>query len=146
MAINRQELSEVLNYPGDVPVSDVVCTSRQRVSSNKPDPLPYNPEAALKLLMECGWEDSDGNKILDKDGTDFRFTLTVNNFETGSNNLIETYIQENFRQIGVSMEIETLERSVSIQRLENGDFEATRLKFHNTGEGDPGRMLSVVGE
>jgi ABC-type oligopeptide transport system substrate-binding subunit len=58
----------------------------------------------------------------------------VNNFETGSNNLFETYIQENFRQIGVSMEIEVLERSVSIQRLENGDFEATRLMFHNTGK------------
>jgi ABC-type transport system substrate-binding protein len=56
MAINRQELSEVLNYPDNVPISDVICTSRQRNSLGKPDPLPYNPEAALKLLKECGWD------------------------------------------------------------------------------------------
>jgi len=145
MAINRQELSEVLNYPEGVPVSDVICTSRQRVSSDKPDPLPFNPEAALKLLQECGWEDTNGDHILNKDGTDFRFTLTVNTMETGSNNLMETYVQENFRQIGVSMGIETMERSVSMQRLSNGDFEATRLRFFNH-ESNQMEMQHVFGE
>jgi len=132
MAINRQELAEVLNYPEEVPVYDVISTRRLRNSPDLPDPLPYDPEAALNLLQECGWVDSDGDHILDKEGTDFRFTLTTNTRESGSNNLIETYIQENFRQIGVAMDIETLDRSVSMQRTKSGDFEASRLRFSNS--------------
>lgn len=40
-------------------------------------PLPYNPEAAKKLLDESGWIDHDGDGIRDKDGVAFKFNFLI---------------------------------------------------------------------
>lgn len=47
--------------------------------NNQLKPIPYDQEKALKLIMEAGWTDSDGNRVLDKmiDGkkTEFEFSI-----------------------------------------------------------------------
>ncbi len=39
------------------------------------EPYGYDPEKALSLLEEAGWTDTDGDGLLDKDGTAFAFTI-----------------------------------------------------------------------
>mgnify|MGYP000103040995 CR=1 FL=1 len=39
------------------------------------EPYGYDPDTAYALLAEAGWEDSDGDGVLDKDGEPFSFVL-----------------------------------------------------------------------
>ena len=127
LAIDRVELSKVLNYPDNIPITDVMSTRNQRNNLDLPEPLPYDPDKAIQLLNESGWKDTNNDGILDKDGVDFRFTLTVD----ASNKLMVVYIQDNLRQIGVMMDIETMEKNIIWQRLKKNDFEALITRFPN---------------
>ena len=127
MAIDRVELLKVLNYPDDIPITDVLFTQKQLVNFDFPTPLTYNQVKAIELLKECGWTDTNTNGVLDRNGIDFRFILTVNE----SNKLMAIYIQNSFKEIGVIMDIETMENSIMWQRFKKGDFEALIKRFLN---------------
>jgi peptide/nickel transport system substrate-binding protein len=87
----------------------------------------YNPGKARQLLKEAGWEDTDGDGILDKDGRPFKFTVFTN---TG-NKLREntaTIIQWRLSKIGIKVEIRKLEWSTFInQFIDKKRFEAVIL-------------------
>ena len=128
LATNRVELSKVLFYPDDIPITDVISTRQQRNTNDLPTGLPYDPKKALELLKECGWADTNNDGILDRDGVDFEFELTVND----QFKLMATYIQDNFRKIGITMEIVAIERSVIKQRFKSGaNFESILTLMHN---------------
>ena len=80
-------------------------------------PLPYNPEAAIKILNSKGWKkNSDG--WLEKDGKIFEF-----NFITNSGNLIRknilTIVQESWRKIGVKSNTQLFEWAVFLKDFVN---------------------------
>jgi len=87
----------------------------------------YNPEKAIELLKEAGWQDRDGDGILDKDGRSFSFTILTN----AGNNLRKntaTIIQSRLEKIGVRVEIRTLEWSTFVnQFIDKKRFEAVLL-------------------
>jgi len=87
----------------------------------------YNPEKAKELLKEAGWQDADGDGILDRDGKPFRFTILTN----VGNNLRKntaTIIQSRLEKIGVKVAIRTVEWSTFInQFIDKRRFEAVLL-------------------
>jgi peptide/nickel transport system substrate-binding protein len=87
----------------------------------------YDPEKAKELLKEAGWQDRDGDGILDKDGKPFKFTILTN----AGNNLRKntaTIIQSRLEKIGVKVEIRTLEWSTFVnQFIDKKRFEAVLL-------------------
>jgi peptide/nickel transport system substrate-binding protein len=87
----------------------------------------YNPEKAKELLKEAGWQDSDGDGILDKDGKPFRFTILTN----VGNNLRKntaTIIQSRLEKIGIKVNIRTVEWSTFVnQFIDKKRFEAVLL-------------------
>ena len=70
--------------------------------------------------------DNDG--ILDKDGMDFSFVITI----PEHNKLMAVYIQNNLKNIGIHMEIETIESNIIRQKLNKNEFEAILQRFPNT--------------
>jgi peptide/nickel transport system substrate-binding protein len=68
LAINRRELTQVLNLPEDTPIYDVGITSRHFKRGEIPEPLPYDPEQAKRLLDEAGWGETTMGGIREKDG------------------------------------------------------------------------------
>ena len=140
LAIDRIELSEVLNYPDNVPITDVLYPNMQRETRNLPSPLPYDPDKAIQLLKECGWEDTNGDGILDKNGVDFKFTLIVE-----KKRLMSTYIQSNYRKIGIVMDIVNKERNIFKHQLSKNDFEAILSRFPNMNE-ELVRMRTFLGK
>jgi peptide/nickel transport system substrate-binding protein len=121
MSIDRRELHRVLNYPADLAIFDVPANARHHAEGMVPDPLPFDPEGASRLLASAGWVDTDGDAILDKNGEDFRFTLLAYE-ETAAQ---AVYIQDQFRRVGVRMEISTHERNVVRDRVRAHDFDAS---------------------
>lgn len=87
----------------------------------------YNPEKAKELLKEAGWQDRDGDGILDKNGKPFSFTILTN----AGNNLRKntaTIIQSRLEKIGVKAEIRTVEWSTFVnQFIDKKRFEAVLL-------------------
>jgi peptide/nickel transport system substrate-binding protein len=106
MAINRRELIKSLNFPADLPIFDVLGSFRQLRKGEVPDPLPYDPKLARRLLENAGWQDEDGNGILERDGQEFRFNVLVRAYDVGVKMHSAVYIQEQLRRIGIRMEIQ----------------------------------------
>ncbi len=133
LAINRRELAQVLNLPEDVPIFDVIFTARQFRRRALPDPLPYDPERAKRLLDEAGWRDQDGDGIRERAGVNAKFTAIV---EAG--NVLEQaaiYVQAQFRRVGIRMDLQSLESPMVKGKLEDwgrgGEFDAAFSRFYN---------------
>ncbi len=99
-------------------------------------PFEFSIEKAKKLLKEAGWKDSDNNGILDKDGKDFQFKI----LQVASHPLqskILPIIKEDMAKAGIIMNIQKIEWSVYIQKLEKKDFEVCILGWGLSIESDP---------
>jgi ABC-type transport system substrate-binding protein len=90
------------------------------------EPLPFDPQGALTLLAEAGWErGSDG--YLQKNGRRMAFTLITNNGNP-IRRAILAIAQDAWKKIGIQVETDLLEWSVFIQRRVNQlDFDALVL-------------------
>jgi peptide/nickel transport system substrate-binding protein len=74
------------------------------------------------LLGEAGWRDRDGDGLRDRDGKAFQFTAVV--WPGWGLENAAVYIQAQLRQVGVQMDIRTLEGSAMSGRFLAGEFEA----------------------
>lgn len=100
------------------------------VYNGKLAPYPYDPQRAKALLAEEGWRDTDNDGLLDKDGRPFRFTILTNQ---GNDQRIKTatIIQQRLRQIGVAVDIRTVEWAAFVNEFINkGNFDATILGWN----------------
>jgi len=90
------------------------------------NPLPYDPEGALKLLESAGWKPNKAGK-LEKNGKPFKFTL-ITNSGNDLRKAILSIVQDAWKQIGIDVHTDLLEWSVFIQeRVNKADFDALIL-------------------
>jgi len=90
------------------------------------EPLPYDPEGALRLLAEAGWKKGPKG-WLQKNGKRLQFTLITNQ----GNNLRKTILsiaQDSWRKIGIDVRTAVVEWTVFIsERVNKFDFDALIL-------------------
>ncbi len=99
-------------------------------------PLSYDPNKALEILAQAGWEDHDGDGILDKDGQAFAFTILTNQ---GNSQRIKTaiIIQERLREIGIQVKVRTVEWAAFLQEfLNKGRFDAIIMGWSTPADPD----------
>ncbi len=121
-AINRQMIIDNLYYGL---AKECIGPFPPLVWAYDPDirPIPFDPEKALEMLKEEGFEDSDGDGYLDKDGKPFEFELLTNQ----GNQIradIQIMVQEQLKKIGVKVIPVTMEWTVMLARHKEGDFDA----------------------
>ena len=119
MAINRRALADVLDYPEGVPIMDAITTRRQEQQGLYPEPLPYDPERARQLLEGEGWRDTDGDGVRERDGEGFRF-ISITDPEREKTAI---YVQDQFRRVGIGMEIQVLDHNIILGRIKSGEFD-----------------------
>lgn len=99
-------------------------------------PAEYNPEKARQMLFEAGWDDTDGDGILDKDGKPFEFTILTNQGNDLRKRAAEI-IQHQLGATGVKVRIRVVEWSVFLTEFINKKrFEAILMGWGLSREPD----------
>jgi peptide/nickel transport system substrate-binding protein len=111
MAINRPDIAAALLGPYGLPAIGPVSPMFRWAFNDSLHPLPYDPRAALKLLEAEGWRDTNGDGVLEKDGRPFSFVLHVPGGSVVWSE-IATVVQQQLREIKISVTIQQTERSV----------------------------------
>ncbi len=141
MAIDRKELAQVLNIPGDTPIVDAVLPYEPG-GFDPGEALPYAPDEARRLLEESGWRDEDGDGIRERGGQEFRFTVVASESRGDWNTVSEAiYVQAKLAGVGVRMEIRPVSGFAMVRTaIESGEADAAVHRFHF------GNLVEVVGE
>lgn len=97
-----------------------------RWSNPKLTPHPYDPNKARTLLKEAGFEDADGDGILERNGKPFAFEIITNQNKEREKSAV--IIQRRLKQVGIDVKIRALEWASFISRFINtGDFDVVIL-------------------
>lgn len=100
------------------------------------DPLPFDPEGAVKLLDEAGWKDTDGDGIRDKNGVKLSFELGFANVVPEYERLGTVY-QEELKRAGIDMQLGPLEWATFSERVHARNFDACMLAWLTPIMADP---------
>jgi len=131
LALDRQVLVRaVLGEYGEVPFGPASMVLWIRHDAGTP--LKQDRAAATKLLAARGWADHDGDGVLDRNGVPLALTL---NYPASSaiRKTMAQLIQEQYRQVGIRVDLAQLELPVWLERRDAGDFD---IDFSSTSQ-DP---------
>ena len=123
MGIDRQSLVDALML-GYARIGTSPIISTVWAHDNTLEPWPYDPKRARQLLARMGWQDSNGDGFLTRNGQPFRFELSTN---TDSRLRVDAavMIQEQLARIGVKVEVKRFEFNTLINMNLEHDFDAT---------------------
>ncbi len=122
-ALNIEEVLETYLYNyGDLssgPISSIFVESFD--SSRKP--IERDIESVKSSLSGLGWQDSDNDGILEKDGNKFKFDLAV---PTGNplRKYAATIFANNLKSVGISANVEFLEMNTFVSGLFGYEYDA----------------------
>lgn len=139
--IDRESIVKKLNFGlGIIATSTFYPFSDQYNTDIKP--YPYDVSQAMQLLKEAGWQDSNGDGILDKDGENFEFTFTM---QSGNpvRESIAVVIKEQLAQVGIKANIQRYEWAVFLDKVKNKDVDATVLAWTQQFESDPFQIWDI---
>ncbi len=123
LALDRERFLEtMLHGLGMV----ATTTWHPELSWTDPDlePIPYDPEEARLMLKEAGWEDTDGDGIVDRDSVPFSFTLMVPASTQKIVDHLSAWLQQSWAEVGVRVVIDRLEWKAFRERRKNSQYQA----------------------
>ena len=124
-AIDKQEMIDGVLLGLGLPVASPYNPGT-RWSNPKLKPYSYDPQKAVDLLKAAGYEDHDGDGILDKDGKPFTFEILTN--QNKEREMSAVLIQRRLKEIGIDVKIRVVEWATFISRfIKTGDFNVVLL-------------------
>jgi peptide/nickel transport system substrate-binding protein len=99
-------------------------------------PWPYDPVKAKALLKEAGFEDRNGDGVLDgPDGKPFSFKLIYPN-KSAVYDKLALYMKDNLARAGINLEPDPTEWTIMMTRIKARDFDAMCLGWGGSVEDD----------
>lgn len=124
-AIDKQELIDGVLLGLGEPVSSPYKPGT-RWTNPKLKPYPYDTAKARALLQAAGYEDHDGDGILDKNGKPLSFEILTN--QNKQREMSAVLIQRRLKEIGIDVSIRVLEWASFVGRyIKTGDFDVVLL-------------------
>jgi peptide/nickel transport system substrate-binding protein len=140
MLIDRDRMAKSLYY-GYATVASGPFSSESKQNAPGVTPWPYDPQRARALLKEAGFQDRDGDGVLDTpEGKPFRFALTYNN-KNPIGAKIGLLVKDGLAQAGVVVDLLPTDWPIMIQKLDNRDFDAITLGWSGGAETDLFQMF-----
>ncbi|MBK7643594.1 MAG: hypothetical protein IPJ19_11215 [Planctomycetes bacterium] len=99
-------------------------------------PLPFDREAAQKLLAEAGWSDHDGDGLVDKDGAPLEIEILSNSGNAVSESMIVA-MQNDWSRLGVRVKPLLLDFNSAKQRVVQREFDGYLTGWALPSESDP---------
>ena len=133
MSVDKENYAEILNKGASVPTKGLY-PDFMAFGADDGDGYAYDLEGAKKELEAGGYEDSDGDGILEKDG--MPLSLRMVTYSTKAE--LSSYCEEmasKLKEIGIDLSVEVYE-SVAEQQ-ESGDFDLMMISFTMVPTGDP---------
>ncbi|MDH7514447.1 MAG: ABC transporter substrate-binding protein [Bacteroidota bacterium] len=135
-AIDRKSILDAkLGKYGELAVGDISPMFRWAINTNL-RPYPYSPEQARSLLRQAGWQDTDGDGVLDRNGVKFEFSLLYN-VGNARRAYAATVIQENLKQVGIVVHLVPLEATVLYEKMNTKDYDAVLAGYNVSLSIDP---------
>jgi len=122
MAIDRETLIDAV-YGGFSRPSIGPVLSTMWAFNRDLKPLPYDPAGAVRLLAESGWEDHDGDGILDRDGQPLAFEVLAPS-ESEVRKDVCLMVERDLARIGVQATPRLMEWGAVQAAVAKGDFDA----------------------
>jgi len=124
-AINKQEIIDGVLLGLGEPVSSPYKPGT-RWSNPNLHPYAYDPQQAIALLKEAGYEDHNGDGILDRDGKPLSFEILTN--QNKQREMSAVLVQRRLKEIGIDAKIRVLEWASFVGRfIKTGDFDVVVL-------------------
>ena len=146
-AFNHKEMLAKLNYGLYEPCNGIF--HRDAWMAPKPAPPFYTQDfkKAEALLEEAGWEDHDGDGVLDKtiDGKSVRFEFNILCGNAADRVQYCTLLKENLDQIGIVCNVKPLEGTVLQEKIFKHDFQASFGGWGTGADPDTSDNLWVTG-
>ncbi|MBA3270459.1 MAG: hypothetical protein H0T71_08085, partial [Acidobacteria bacterium] len=131
-AVNREAFANAVFLGAAVPIHGPVTPGNQRWFWPSIPRYEFSPDKAKALLAGIGLTNRDQDEWLeDEQGAEARFSLLT----FRGNAVIErsaAVLREDFRQVGVAMDVVPLEPNAVRTRVVSGDFEAALIGFATT--------------
>ena len=118
MAIDRQAIVDGINYGFGQVGNSTVPPFYWQYDPQAGEDLAYDPEAARALLAEAGWEDRDGDGVIENEaGEPFEFVLKTNQ---GNQTRVDiaAKVQADLRQVGIAVEPRIQEWGALLDQLQ----------------------------
>ena len=124
-AIDKQEIIDGVLLGLGEPVASPYKPGT-RWSDQKLHPYPYDKNKALNLLREAGFNDTNQDGILEKDGKPFSFEIITN--QNKQREMTAVLIQRRLKDVGIDVKIRVIEWASFVnQFIKTGDFDAVIL-------------------
>ncbi|MEX1127078.1 MAG: ABC transporter substrate-binding protein [Vicinamibacterales bacterium] len=122
-AVDRQALANTVYLGAAVPIHGPVSPGNRTWYSASAPQWPYDPARAKALLADAGLADTNGDGMLDIGGRPARFSILTQ----AGNTLRErsaSLLQEQLRQVGLAVDIVTLDQGALGQRWMQGAYDS----------------------
>ncbi len=126
MAIDRQEIIRTVwgGYANECtsPIVPLLWAFDASI-----EPLPCDPDAARAAFAARGYEDHDGDGVLDRGGEPLHIELLVNDAQNRID--VVTLVQAQLKRVGVDVDLRVMEYGTYIDRIMATDFDGAFIEW-----------------
>jgi len=138
LAIDREAIIDAV-YDGFARPSVGPILSTMWAYDSDLESLPFDPEAARALLSEAGWNDTDGDGVLDQEGRDLVFEIMAPS-ENELRQDICLLVERDLARIGVRVTPRFVEWGAMQQAMDSGQFDAVVNRWEEPTQVDLGEI------